>query len=202
MKLYFNPGVCSLGAHITLHELGLPYEAIAVDIQTHKTIAGQDYYAINPLGYVPALLLENGELLTESSAILPFLADLKPAAALVPRQGTLERYRLQKWLHFIATEIHKQFRREFDERQHTQISQRFDFIVATTLNQQEYLLESGYSVADAYFYGILTLARAYGPDFASWPTLQNYFEKIKSRPAVIATLAAEREAKKHLGKTV
>lgn len=109
MKLYYSPGACSLGPHISLQEAGLPFELVRVDLGTHKTESGADFYAINPKGYVPALELDDGSILTENAALLQYAADQAPEKKLAPPAGSMERYRLQEWIHFIATEVHKQF---------------------------------------------------------------------------------------------
>jgi glutathione S-transferase-like protein len=109
MKLYFSPGSCSLSPHIALREAGLPFDLERVDLRAKKTSGGEDYLAINPKGYVPAVLLDDGELLTEGAIIVQYIADQRPELRLAPPQGTPERRRLQEWLHFIATELHKGF---------------------------------------------------------------------------------------------
>ena len=203
MKLYFSPGACSLSPHIVLHELGLPAETIKVDLRTKVIDGGGDFRAINPKGYVPVLQLDDGSILTEGPAIVQYLADRKPEAHLAPANGTMERYRLQEWLNFISTELHKQFSPLFNpeasealkEAQKARLSGRFDFI-AQTLSKQDYLLPSGFSVADAYLFTVLTWAGFVGPDLASWPALQAFMARMQARPAVVATLAAERNAKK------
>ena len=109
MKLYYSPGACSLSAHIAMHEAGLPFEAIAAPTKTHKLPDGTDYYTINPLGYVPYLTLDNGKSLHEGPAIVQYIADQVPGKSLAPANGTYERYKLQEWLTFIGTELHKTF---------------------------------------------------------------------------------------------
>ena len=203
MKLYFSPGACSLSPHIVLTELGLPVKTVKVDLRTKAMDGGGDFLAINPKGYVPVLQLDDGSILTEGPAIVQYLADRKPEAGLAPANGTMERYRLQEWLNFISTELHKQFSPLFNpdsteavnEAQKKRLSQRFAFI-AQTLGKQDYLLPSGFSVADAYLYTVLTWAGFVGPDLAAWPALQAYMARMQARPGVAATLAAEREAKK------
>jgi len=108
MKLYFSPGACSLAPHIALHEIGVPFDGLRVDLKAHKVADGTDYYSVNPKGYVPLLELDTGERLTEAAVILQYIADRKPGT-LAPAFGSIERYRLMEWLNFIATEVHKQF---------------------------------------------------------------------------------------------
>jgi glutathione S-transferase len=201
MKLYFKPGACSLSPHIVLRELGLPFELVKVDLQTKVMEGGGDYRALNPKGYVPALLLDDGGLLTEGPAIVQYLADLKPEAGLAPANGSMARYRLQEWLNFIATEIHKQFSPLFNPAstddlkaaQKQRLADRFA-TVAQTLDKQDYLLPSGYSVADIYLFTVLTWTVYVGIDLANWPALQAFVARVQARPAVAATLAAERSA--------
>jgi len=109
MKLYYSPGACSLSPHIVLREAGLAFTPVLASTKTHKLADGTDYYTINPLGYVPLLELDSGERLREGPAIVQYVADQVPQKNLAPANGTLERYRLQEWLTFIGTELHKTF---------------------------------------------------------------------------------------------
>ena len=159
MKLYYAPGACSLASHIALAESGLAFSVEKVNLREtpHRTESGADFVAINPKGYVPALVLDGGELLTEGAAILQYVADQAPERGLAPANGTLARYRLQEWLNFIATEIHKSFgpmwnpqsSQEVKDATWARLSARFDWIVGE-LGEQDYLL-GGFSVADATF---------------------------------------------------
>jgi glutathione S-transferase len=159
MKLYFAPEACSLSPHIVLEELGLPFTLVKVDTKTKKTAGGRDFLAVNPKGYVPVLELDNGERLTEGPAIVQYLADLKPGAKLAPANGTFERTRLQEWLNFISTEIHKSYSPMFNAALpeaakaifKDKLIQRYTF-VAATLDKQDYLLGSRFTVADAYLF--------------------------------------------------
>ncbi len=199
MKLYFSPGACSLSPHIVLHELGLPVETVKVDLRSKVMAGGGDFRTVNPKGYVPVLQLDDGSILTEGPAIVQYLADLKPEAGLAPANGTLPRYRLQEWLNFISTELHKQFSPLFNpestdavkESQKARLGQRFDYLVET-LGRQDYLLPSGFSVADAYLFTVLGWTAYVGPDLGRWPALQAYLARVQGRPAVAATLDAER----------
>lgn len=161
MKLYYTPGVCAMSPHIVLCELGLPHELVKVDLATHLTDDGRDYTAINPKGYVPALELDDGQLLTEGPAIVQYLADLKPAAGPLPPAGTIERARVQEWLTFIGTELHKSFSPLFNPNASADwkaaalaaIERRFGY-VDKMLAGREYLTGANFCVADAYlFYG-------------------------------------------------
>ena len=199
MKLYFSPGACSLSPHIVLRELGLPFETVQVDLKTKRTGDGSDFWKINPKGYVPTLQLDDGSILTEGPAIVQYLADRKPDAGLAPANGSFARYRLQEWLNFISTELHKQFSPLFNSAspdsvkaaQLKRLGERFDYL-AQTLGQQDWLLAGGYSVADAYLFTVLGWTAHVGPDLAAWPALQAYQQRVQARPAVAATLAAER----------
>ncbi len=203
MKLYFSPGSCSLSPRIVLSELGLPTDMVKVNLQTKTLDGGGDFRAINPKGYVPVLQLDDGSILTEGPAIVQYLADRKPEAKLAPANGTMERYRLQEWLNFISTELHKQFSPLFNpastdavkEAQKQRLGERFNFI-SQTLSKQDYLLPSGFSVADVYLYTVLTWAGATGPALTSWPALQTFMTRMQARPGVAAALAADRDAKK------
>ncbi len=204
MKLYFSPGACSLSPHIVLHELGLPFEAVQVDLKSKRLKDGADFWKINPKGYVPTLQLEDGAILTEGPAIVQYLADQKPTAGLAPANGTFARYRLQEWLNFISTELHKQFSPLFNpastdavkQAQQERLAERFREIVAA-MGAAPYLLGDQFTVADAYLYTVLTWAGIVGVDLAPYPALQAFMKRVEARPAVKATLAAERAAKKN-----
>ncbi|EQD55705.1 Glutathione S-transferase domain protein [mine drainage metagenome] len=203
MKLYFSPGACSLSPHIVLHELGLSFEPVQVDLSSKKTKDGSDFRKINPKGYVPALQLDDGAILTEGPAIVQYLADQKPAAGLAPANGTFARYRLQEWLNFISTELHKQFSPLFNpassdalkQAQQERLAERFRQIVAA-MGTAPYLMGDQFTVADAYLYTVLTWTGFLGVDLTPFPALKAYMERVEARPAVRATLAAERAAKK------
>jgi glutathione S-transferase len=197
MKLYFSPGACSLHPHIVLRETGLPFTLERVDLRAHKTHDGKDYYAINPKGYVPALQLDDGSVLTEGAVIDQYIADRKPEAKLLPPAGTMERYRVQEWLNFIASEIHKSFGplfagpEEAKEPARARVSKRFD-LVAHELDARPYLVGNSFTVADAYLFNMLTWTKFTGIDLARWPALQAFFARVQERPAVLAALAAEK----------
>lgn len=196
MKLYFSPGACSLSPHIVLREAGVPFELEQVTLSTKKTSTGADFNAINPKGYVPALALDDGQVLTEGPAIVQYVADLRPEAKLAP-SGGLPRARLQEWLNFISTEVHKGFGPLFnpktpdDARQATieKLGTRFDYVVKS-LGDKPYLLGE-FSVADAYLFTVLRWTTFLKVDLGKWPALKGYIERVESRPAVKAALAAE-----------
>jgi glutathione S-transferase len=198
MKLYYTPGACSLSPHIVLNELGLAHGTEMVDLKTKKTASGKDYNAITPKGCVPALVLDNGELLTEGPAIVQYLANLVPAKKLVPENGTMASYRLQEWLNYLSAELHKGFGGLFNPAMSddmkgalkTTLGNRLGY-VAQQLAGKDFLLGSEFSVADAYLFTILGWGSYVGIDIGQWPALKAYHGKIFMRPAVQATLKAE-----------
>lgn len=198
MKLYYSPGACSLSPHIVLQELGIPIELVKVDLASKKEADGTDYRTHNPKGYVPALQLDNGELLTEGAAIVQYLADRMPEKNLAPANGTLERYRLQEMLNFISSEIHKSFSPLFDAKAVPEwkqavterLADRFD-LLAKNLEGKDYLFGKQFTVADAYLFTVLNWTNFVGYNTAKWPVLQAFMARVASRPAVQATLKTE-----------
>jgi len=199
MKLYYSPGACGLHPQIALREAGLPFELVRVDLRAHKLADGRDYYAVNPKGYVPTLELDDGTRVTEGAVIDQYIADLSPSAKLLPPSGTLERIRVQEWLHFIGTEVHKQFSPLFNpqlpdadrETQKKKIAGRFDYI-EKVLGDRHYLVGETFTVADGYLFNMLRWTAHTGIDLARWPALKTYFARIEARPAVKAAIEAER----------
>lgn len=198
MKLYYSPGACSLSPHIVLCETGLDFTIEKVNLRTKETESGRDFSAINPKGYVPALELDDGEVLTEGPAIVQYVADLAPEKKLIPPAGTLARARVQEWLNFIGTELHKNFTPLFnpastdDIRNAAQanIARRLP-IAATALDAHPYLIGDSFSVADAYLFTVLSWTGFVKVDIAPWPSLAAFVERMKARPGVQAALAAE-----------
>jgi glutathione S-transferase len=201
MKLYYAPGACSLSPHIVAREAGVDLELERVDLRAspHRTETGADFTQINPKGYVPALRLDDGQLLTEGAAIVQYLADLVPGSGLAPPAGTLERYRLQEWLSFIGTELHKMFspwlfHPEFGEQAaevaRAKIAQRFAYLDAH-LAAHPYLLGPSFSVADAYAFTIVGWARLMRIDLAPFAHLQRYMDRIAARPKVREAMQLE-----------
>ena len=198
MKLFIKPGACSLSPHIVLEELGLPYETEVVDLARKTTAAGQDFLAINPKGYVPALQLDSGELLTEGPAIVQYLADLAPEKQLAPANGSVARYQLQSWLTFIGTELHKSFSpffnpkapQEWKDIARANLERRLAY-VAQQLEGKDYLLGNEFTVADAYLFTVLNWSRFIQLDLGAWPALVAYQARVAARPAVQAALKAE-----------
>ncbi|MEO8640826.1 glutathione transferase GstA [Pseudomonas sp.] len=198
MKLYYAPHACSLAPHIVLRELDLSFELIRVDNTTKRTASGEDFLAINPKGYVAALQLDNGQVLTEGPTILQYLADLRPEANLAPVSGTFERVRVQEWLNFISTEIHGGlgwlFSSQFPDEVKTLIKEKLfkRFVVLSqTLEHQDYLMADGYSIADAYLFTVLRWAHLFAIDLNEWPALARFQTTVDQRPAVKTALAAE-----------
>jgi glutathione S-transferase len=198
MKLYYSPGACSLSPHIVMREAGIPVQLVKVDGQTKKTEDGTDFRTINSKGYVPTLELPDGQRLTEGAVIVQYLADQVPARGLAPANGTIERYRLQEWLNFISTELHKQFSPLFDPacestvraRQIEKIGGRFDW-VSKQLGARDCLMGSTFTAADAYFYTVLVWTRQVGIDLVKWPVLTAYKARVEQRPQVREALQAE-----------
>ncbi|SDG55257.1 glutathione transferase GstA [Propionivibrio dicarboxylicus] len=199
MKLYFSPMACSLSPHIALREAGLDVELVRVDLKSHTLATdGSDFAGINPKGYVPVLELDDGSRLTEGPAIVQYIADLKPEAGLAPQNGTLPRYRLQEWLTFINSEIHKGFGPLFRPTTPEDVKaaaretlvKRLDY-VAAQLKDHDYLLGDRFSVADGYLFTVLNWGQWTGVDVARWPALQSFQQRVASRSSVQAALAAE-----------
>ncbi|MGH7437797.1 MAG: glutathione transferase GstA [Polyangiaceae bacterium] len=200
MKLYYSPGACSLHPHIALREAGLPFELVRVDTRAHKLGgSGDDYYAVNPKGYVPLLELDDGTRLTEGAVIDQYIADQKPDAGLMPPAGTMARYRAQEWLNFIATELHKQFSPIFSpatpdamkEILRAKIAGRFD-LIEKTLEKQPYLLGDKFTAPDGYLFNMVRWTEFTGIDRSKWPAIVSFFERVKARPTVQAALEAEK----------
>ena len=195
MKLYYAPGACSLSPHIVACEAGIPLDLEKVDLSAKKTASGEAYGQVNPKGYVPALRLDDGSVLTEGPAIVQYLADRKPAAGLAPHAGTIERYRLQEWLGFLNSEIHKAWGALFSPKADRgpvieKLNQRLQFLNGE-LDRRPYLLPGGFSVADAYLFTLLNWAGFTRVDLSPYPALVKYAERIKVRPKVQEALRAE-----------
>jgi glutathione S-transferase len=203
MKLYFSPGACSLSPHIVLREADLSSELEAVDLKSKKTKGGADYTGINPKGQVPALMLDDGELLTEGPAIVQYLADRAPRSGLAPQAGTLERVRLQEWLNFISTELHKSFGPLFNPATPEDykpiakdtIGKRFAFVDQHLEKSGPFLLGGQFSVADAYLFVMTFWANYLKIDLSSWPHLKAYSERVAARPHVREAMQEEGLAK-------
>ncbi len=199
MKLYYSPGACSLAPHIVAHEAGLPIAIERVDLPK-KQIArdGSDFTRINPSGMVPALQFDDGDVLTEGPAIVQYLADQAPATKLVPPAGSRERYHVQKWLNFVASELHKSFSPLFKANTPDAykaiakgaLAARFAELDAHLSNRQ-YLMGDQFTVADAYLFTILNWTKFQAIDLAQWSHLKAYRERVAERPKVRDALRAE-----------
>ncbi len=198
MKLYYSPGACSLSPHIALREAGLAFEPVLASTKSHKLQDGTDYYGINPLGYVPMLELDDGTRLREVPAIVQYIADQVPNKNLAPANGTLPRYRLQEWLTFIGTEIHKTFSPLFNPAMpeegkaisRDKLASRFAWIDSELKNKQ-YLMGDSFSVADGYLFTVSNWAKPMNIDLAPYPNLVAYRERVAARPAVQEAMKAE-----------
>ncbi|MDR2219003.1 MAG: glutathione transferase GstA [Methylobacillus sp.] len=197
MKLYYAPGACSLASHIALRETGLTFELDKLDFATRKTAGGENFLSINPKGYVPALRLDNGEVLTEGAAILQYIAD-RGAARLIAAAGTMERYRTQEWLNFIATEIHKNYSPLFNKATpgktrvlaRERLTNRLGYVEAA-LAKSPYLVGGRYTVADIYLFVTLSWSRIVGFDLTPFPNVRDFQARVGARAAVREALKAE-----------
>ena len=198
MKLYYSPGACSLSPHIALYEAGLAFEAVPAPTKTHQLPDGTDYYTINPLGYVPLLELDDGRRLREGPAIVQYIADQAPAKKLAPTNGTFERYKLQEWLTFIGTEVHKTFSPLFnpatpEETRSTSLARLNSRLtwVDRELAGKQYLMGDDFTVADGYLFTVTNWAKHIGLDLSGFENLQAFRARVGARPAVKSAMKAE-----------
>lgn len=204
MKLYYSPGACSLAVHIALREAGIPFELVRVDLHSHTLDDGTDYYTINPRGYVPLLELADGTRITEAAAILQYVAELAPAAQLLPAAGTVERVQALSWLTFVSSELHKGFspwlwhketadstKRAVRER----LARHFEEL-DRLLAQQPYLLGERFSVADAYAFTIVSWSNLLLVDLKPYPALGAFLTRVAARPRTRQALETEGLIKK------
>jgi glutathione S-transferase len=198
MKLYYAPGACSLSPHIVLLEAGLPFTAEKTDLKSKKTEKGVDFLTINSKGSVPALALDDGQVLTEGPAIVQYIADQKPDSGLAPRAGTLARYRLMEILNYISSEVHKSFAPLFNPASSAEVKsaalesvgKKFDWL-SGHIGSNKFLLGDNFTVADAYLFTILGWTRHVGVDLTKWPALEAYQSRVGHRPKVQEALKAE-----------
>ena len=198
MKLYYSPGACSLSPHIVAREAGIPIQLQKVNTKDKSMEGGGDFWQVKPRGYVPVLELDNGERLTEGPAIVQYLADQKPESGLAPKAGTLERYRLQEWLNFLTSEVHKQFSPLFKPNTpddykpiaKQNIATRFDWL-DKQLAGKDYLTGKQFTVADAYLFVLTNWTKPTQIDLAKWPNLVAFQKRAGSRPKVKEALQAE-----------
>lgn len=200
MKLYYKPAACSLASHIVLNEIGAAFELDKVDTAAKTTESGSNFLDINPNGYVPALQINDTDVLIEGAAILQYLADQNPQTKLAPESGTLERARLQQHLNFIASELHKSFGPFFsgrdlsdDEKKTTaeNIGKKLSTFEAVLSDGRDYLLGDTFSVADAYLFVVTSWTKYTGIELSPWPNIAAYLDRVGSRPAVLASLKTE-----------
>lgn len=198
MKLYYSPGACSLSPHIALHEAGLRFEAIPAPTKTHKLPDGSDYHLVNPLGYVPYLVLDSGEALREGPAIVQYIADQVPEKHLAPANGSMARYQLQSWLNFIGTELHKGFSPLFNPAMPADAKQVFkDRLLSRLtwldgeLDGKPYLMGDTFTVADGYLFTVTNWPARIGMDITGLANLTAFRARVAARPAVQAAMKAE-----------
>ncbi len=198
MKLYYSPGVCSLSPHIVLRETNTPFELVKTDIQAKTVDGGGDYRAVNPNGYVPALALDDGSFLTEGPAIVQYIADKAGATNLAPASGTIERAKMQSWLNFVSSEIHKGFSPLFNgqmpdaakELFRQKLRDRFAFL-DKHFATNAYLMGETFTLPDAYLFTVLRWGKPMNVDPNDYANLKGYFARVEARPAVQSALKAE-----------
>ena len=198
VKLYYSNGACSLSPHIVLRESGLKFDLVRASTKTHALDDGTDYYTINPKGSVPLLELDNGERLTEGPAIVQYIADQVPAKNLAPANGTLARYRVQEWLNYITSEIHKTYSPlfrpntpdEFKTIARDALTKKYEYVDGK-LEGKNYLMGENFSVADAYLFVVTTWAPHVGVDLSAFKNLSAFMDRMRARPAVQEALQAE-----------
>lgn len=198
MKLYYTPGTCSLSPHIILRETETAFELVKTDIRAKTVDGGSDFRTVNPNGYVPALALEDGTLITEGPAIVQYIADQAGAETLAPANGTLERTKLQSWLNFVSTELHKGFGPMFNPQMpeeaktlfRDKLRERFAFL-DKHFADNDYLMGDTFTLPDAYLFVVLRWGKPMKVDPAEFPNLKRFFDRVEARPAVQAALKAE-----------
>ena len=200
MKLYYSKGACSLAVRIMIHEMNLPCQFEAVNLKTKRTETDQDFLKINPKGSVPALLLDNDEILTENVVIQQYLADKNHATSLLPPIGDLMRYRVLEWLNFISTDLHKTcgplFNPKLSEHSRNEIfvpalKNKLNF-VDHHLSHNRYLMNEQFTLADGYLFVILSWLKIFQLDLADWPNALRYFNELKQRKSLQQALKEER----------
>ena len=200
MKLYYKPGACSLAVHIALNAVSASFDIEKVDTSTQRTDSGQDFSKINPNGYVPVLVTDDGSIYTEAPAILQLIADQHPASNLAPKAGTIARIRLQEQLNFTASELHKSFSPLFaaeppsgKERAAViaKIARRMDHVERLLSDGRNYLLGQDFTVADAYTFVVCTWAVPTGVGLDRWPSVKAYVARVSTRPEAQAAMRRE-----------
>lgn len=198
MKLYYAPGACSMAPHIVACEAGLPLDLVKVDIPNKKTADGGDYWKINPKGYVPTLVLDDGQTVTEVGVVCQYLADQKPDSGLVPKFGTMARYRQMEALNFAATEVHKQIGALFNPMMTLEMKQVQLGTIDRRLNALEamlggkaYIMGDQFTAADAYLFTVLSWTNPLKIDVSKWPNIKAYMGRVAERPKVREAMKAE-----------
>jgi glutathione S-transferase len=198
MKLFFAPGACSMAPHIVLNEAGIPCELEKVNLGKKTTAAGEDYYKINPKGSVPALQLDDGQVLTEVAVLVQYIADRKPETGRAPKAGTLDRYRLMEWINYVSSEVHKTFGplfnpnapEEWKKTAADQLGNRFDYL-AGHLKDRQYVMGDTFTAVDAYLFTVLNWTHFVKLDLGKWPALTGYMARVADRPEVKKTMKEE-----------
>ena len=197
MKLYYSPGACSLAVNIALRELKYKFDLEKVDLAAKKTESGEDYFAVNPKGYVPALKLDDGTVVAEVGVILQYLADQKPRRGLAPKPRTPERYKLMEWLTFISSEIHKgisdffnpKMTPEWREAKLDRLGKRLDYL-NKAFGSSEYLMGE-FSIADPYLFTVLNWTKRHNIDLSGYPNIQSFMQRMSERNTVKKAMKAE-----------
>jgi len=198
MKLYYSPGACSLAVNVALHEAGIAFDLERVDNKAKVTKGGENFWDVNPKGVVPVLKLDNGDTMTEVIALLSYVADLKPEAALMPRHGAIDHYRTLEWLTFIATELHKQFTPLFKENTPADYKaiakdnalKAFKHVDAHLAGRQ-WLVGESFSVADIYLFVVSNWTRFQDIDVTQWKNIEDLRSRVRARPRVQDAMKAE-----------
>jgi glutathione S-transferase len=198
MKLYFSPGACSLAPHIALREIGAKFELEQVNNKEKKTKSGADFWEINPRGYVPVLEIDSGERITENPAILQYIGDLNPSSGIVPACGTMDRTRIQEWLNFVTSEIHKTFSplfkdatpAEFKATSMESLAKRYAYL-DKHLASHQYLHGEKFSAADIYLFVVSNWLKHFNIDMGQWPNVKAWWDRIAARPKVQEAMKAE-----------
>ncbi len=199
MKLFYKPGACSLASHIVLNEVGATFSKEEVDTAKGLTETGSDYKTINPKGYVPALALNSGEVLTEGASILQYIADQYSGSDLSPKPLSMARSRLHEYLNYVSSELHKAFgpffsdsaTEEDKERANDNVASKFNYINHLFSDGRDYLLGEKFSVADAYLFVVSNWSNFVGIELNQWPYLEAFVQRVAQRPATRAAMKAE-----------
>jgi glutathione S-transferase len=198
MKLYYSPGACSMAPHIVANEAGLTLDLVKVDIANKKTADGDDFWLVNAKGYVPALRLDDGSVLTEVGVICQYLADQKPESGLAAKAGTMARYREMEALNFVSSEVHKQLGAMFNPKMTPEMKEVQMGVVERRLKPLEqsfagksYMMGEQFTAADAYLFNVLNWTNPLKIDLGKWPNLQAFMARVGARPKVQQTLKAE-----------